>query len=161
MSREEQAATLKEGIYLIFSALAVVLAIRGHGQVTAGEALITLAVTLAGTVSAVFTADVLAHVVSHGRHMTAAEFRHAVRSSFGALSAVALPFIFLGISAATGWEVTAALLASAVSLALALAAIAWAAAHRVEMRWWQRLIVLVAETVLALAVIGLQLLAHA
>ncbi|MFT4219471.1 MAG: hypothetical protein QM611_02980 [Microbacterium sp.] len=161
LTKSERADRLKESIYLIFAALAVTLALRGHGDVEAGDALVTLAVTLAGTVLAVFTADVIAHVVVHGELMSRGELVHAMRTSFGALPAVALPFVLLGVSALTRWDVNAALLASAVALAFALVALAWVAVRRVTLRWWERLVVLGIETALAMAVIALQLLAHA
>lgn len=85
-SRDERASQLKESLYLTFAALAVSLALTGHKEVTAAEASLTLGVTLLGTVLAVFTADVIAHLVSHERLMSIVEFRHAVRSSFRNLS---------------------------------------------------------------------------
>ncbi|MFT4136650.1 hypothetical protein [Microbacterium sp.] len=160
LTTQEHADRLKESIYLIFAALAVCLALYGHEHVSAQEALVTLAVTLAGTVLAVFTADVIAHVVAHGRLMTRAELVHAMRTSFGALPAVTLPFVFLGVSALTRWRVESALVASAVALAAALFVLAWVAVRRARLRWWERLLLLGLETALALAVIALQLLAH-
>lgn len=160
LTRPDQAERLKESIYLIFAALAVTLAVGAHGHTTAGEALLTLGVTLLGTVLAVFTADIIAHFIVHEAMMTRAEFRHAFKVSFGALPAVLLPFIFLTISAITGWAVSTALLVSSIALVLALVILAQRAVRRLRLLWWQRLIVLGAEAVLALGVIGLQLLAH-
>ncbi|MFT3889701.1 MAG: hypothetical protein QM713_16280 [Arachnia sp.] len=156
----ERADRLKESIYLVFASLAVTLAITAHGHVTAGEALSTLAVTLIGTVLAVFTADLLSHVVLHERILTRQEFRQALRTSFGALPAVSLPFIFLGVSAATGWDVSSALLASTVALAASLVLVVWRATRRVRLPRWQRFILLCVEAALALVVVGLQVLAH-
>ncbi|WP_144717673.1 hypothetical protein [Agrococcus jejuensis] len=158
--REERAAVLKERIYLTFAALAVVLALAGHGHPTAGEALTTLGVTLAGTVLAVFTADVVSHIVVHESLPSRAEMRHIVGTLVGALGGVAVPFVFLGLSAAGAWEPDRALHASAVALIVALIVIGWLAVRRARITWWQRLVVLGAEAVLGLAVIGLQLVAH-
>ncbi|WP_229670597.1 hypothetical protein [Microlunatus endophyticus] len=140
--------------------MAVTLATWTHGHISAEGALLTLAVTLVGTVLAVFTADAIAHIVSHGRLMTRAEFVHAVRASFGALPAVVLPFLFLGIAAVTDWDVGAALLASTIALVLALVFLAWSAVRRVDLPWWQRPILLGILALLALLVIALQVLAH-
>ncbi|KJR05876.1 hypothetical protein ACE11G_14575 [Gordonia sp. PS3] len=159
-TREEQAAVLKESIYLVFATLSVTLAIRAHGDVSAPAALATLAVTLGGTVLAVFTADVLAHTVVHGVMMSRHEFAHAVRTSFGALSSVTLPFVFLCVSLITGWDVNAALLASTIALTVALVLICARAVHRVGLSWKQQVVMLTIEAALALAVIALQVMAH-
>ncbi len=159
-AHQQHADRLKESIYLSFAALAVTLALRSHGHINAGAAIATLAVTLLGTVLAVFTADIIAHLVAHERLMTRAELRHALRSTFGALGSVALPFVFLGIAAITGWDADSALLASAVALVVILVVVAQRAVRRINLRWWQRLIALGAESVLGLVVIGLQVLAH-
>lgn len=158
--RRARADQLKERIYLTFAALAVVLALGGHSEEDAGAALRTLAVTVFGTLLAVFVADVLSHLVVQERFMTAAEFRHALLSSFGALSAVTLPFVFLAIAAFGVWSTGAALRASAVALIVALVVIGLVAARSLQLQRWKRLILLGAEAALGLAVIGLQLLAH-
>lgn len=160
ITRRERGERLKESIYLIFAALAVTLSQLGHGHVEAGAALLTLFVTMLGTVLAVFTADLIAHFMVHERLTTWAELRHAIRVTFGALPSVAIPFLLLGISALTGWSVESALIASGIALAGALAAVTWAAVRKVRQTWWQGLLLLGIETVLALAVLGLQLLAH-
>ncbi|WP_139026037.1 hypothetical protein [Gordonia neofelifaecis] len=160
-TREERAAHLKESIYLIFATLSVTLAIRMHGGVTDLAAFVTLAITLGGTVLAVFTADILAHPVVHGSLMTRHEFFRAVRTSFGALSSVTLPFIFLAIAWITDWDVDAALLASTIALTVALVLICWSAVRRVGITWQQQLGLLAIEAALAGAVIVLQVLSHA
>ena len=160
LSTREQADHLKERIYLIFAALAVTLTLSSHGEVTAREGIITLGVTLLGTVLAVFTADLIAHFLVHEQLPTRKEFVHTVRASFGALPAVALPFIFLTISAFTSWDADSALLVSAIALAGSLILLTQRAVRRLKLGWWQRTIILGIEAVLALAVIGLQVIAH-
>ena len=145
---------------LRFAALAVVLALGAHGEAEPAAALITLTVTVFGTLLAVFTADIVSHLVVHERLFTVAELRHAIASSFGALGSVILPFVFLALAATEVWSLEAALRGSAIALIVALVVIGWIAARRVALTWWQRLIVLGAEAALGLAVIGLQLLAH-
>lgn len=136
------------------------LALGAHGHVDAAEALRTLAVTVFGTLLAVFTADVLSHLVVHERFLTAAELRHAITTSFGALGAVAVPFLLLA-AAAWGWgDVDAAMRWSSFALVAALIAIGFLAVRRIRRSWPARLLVLSGEAVLALAVIGLQVLAH-
>ncbi len=58
-NRGERAEHLMERIYLTFTALAVVIALRGHEGATTGEALVTLLVTSVGTLLAVLVADVI------------------------------------------------------------------------------------------------------
>jgi hypothetical protein len=157
--RQERADALKERIYLTFASLAVVLALNLHGPVSAAKAVLTLLVTVVGTLLAVFVADVVSHMVVHERGMSAAEMRHAVRSSFGALGAVGLPFLFLLFAVFGWWEVHTALTVSAIALIAALVVIGFVAVRRLRMTWWQRLVALGAEAALGLAVVGLQLLA--
>ena len=158
--RQERADRLKERIYLTFAALAVVLALNAHGAIDAGVAIRTLLVTVLGTLLAVFVADVVSHMVVHERGTTPAELRHAIGSSFGALSAVGLPFVFLLLALFGLWSTATALTASSIALIAALVVIGYAAVRRIPMPWWQRLIALGAEAALGLAVVGLQLLAH-
>jgi len=157
---EERAERLKEEIYLIFTALAVVIVLDSHGDATPGAALRTLALTTAGTLLAVFVADIVSHIAVHARILHRDELRRALAVSVGAVGAVALPFLFLGLAMAGVWEVGSALKASKIALIAALIAVGWVAVRRVRMRWWQRMIVLGAEALLGLAVIGLEILAH-
>jgi hypothetical protein len=157
--RQERAEALKERIYLTFAALAVVLALDVHDTTDAGVALRTLLVTVIGTLLAVLVADVLSHMVVHERGMTQREWRAALRSSFGAVGAVGLPFVFLLVALFGWWETTTALTASSIALIAALVVIGYAAVRSIPMTWWQRLIALGAEAAIGLAVVGLQLLA--
>ncbi|WP_432479429.1 hypothetical protein [Nocardioides sp. GXQ0305] len=157
---QEQADQLKERVYVTFTALAVVLALRGH-EVEAARALSLLGITVLGTVLAVFTADVVSHIAVHAQVPHRAALRHMVRVSFGALGAVALPFGFLLLAALEVWEVAVALRASSIALVAALVAIGYLAARRARLSAVQRAVVLLAEFLLGVAVIGLELLAHA
>lgn len=152
-------ARLKERVYVTFGALAVVLALRAHHE-SATEAAFTLAIAALGTVLAVFLADVMAHVVVHAALPDRAELAHAAQVSFGALGAVVLPLVFLGLAIADVWHVEAALRASSIALVAALVAIGYLAVRRVALPAWQKLIVLFAEFVLGTVVIGLELFAH-
>ncbi|MCE7483012.1 hypothetical protein LZG07_13915 [Microbacterium profundi] len=159
-TRHERAGLLKERIYLTFAALAVVLTLGAHGHVDPIEAIRTLAVTVFGTLLAMFTADIISHLVVHERSMTGTEFRHASVTTFGALGAVVLPFVFLAASAWGLWDTETALRAASFALVAALIAIGFLAIRRVRLSWWKRALVLGVEAMLALIVIGLQVLAH-
>lgn len=155
----ERAAILKERIYITFTALAVVLALRAHA-VSAGEAALSLVVVVTGTVLAVFVADVVSHIAVHEILPVRAELRHMTRVSIGALGALVLPAIFIGLAVADVWKIEAALRATSIALVAALAAIGYGAVRRARLTAWQRIIVLFGEVVLGLLVIGLELLAH-
>lgn len=159
-ARQARADHLKERIYLSFAALAVLLAINTHGDPAALDAFLTLLVTVLGTLLAVFVADIISFTVVHGRAMTRPEGRHAVFASFGALGAVSLPFIFLLLAVFGILPTQTALNASIIALVATLVLIGWAAVRTIPLKWWQRLIALVAEALLALGIVGLQLLAH-
>lgn len=157
---QERAGKLKERIYVTFSALAVVLALRAHDGVEASEALVTLLVTVAGTLLAVFVAELVAHLVAHRRMWTDAELRHAVSVSTSALGAIATPVVFLVLANFEVWRTDRALRASMIALIAALVAFSFAAIRHVPLSFWERLFALGALAVLGLAVIGLELLAH-
>lgn len=158
---EERADRLKERVYVTFAALAVVLTLRSHGDVTAGVAATTLLITVGGTLLAVLLADVVSHIAVHAALPTAAEARHMVAVCTGALGVLVLPMIFVGVAASGSWTVDGALRASTIALVASLGVVGWLAVRRVALPGWQKLLVLVAEVALGVAVVGLELLAHA
>ncbi|MCS5495826.1 hypothetical protein NY547_01050 [Cnuibacter physcomitrellae] len=161
LTGEQRADRLKERIYITFTALAVVLAIASHAsEVEAADAALTLLVTVGGAVLAVFAADVIAHIAVHRVLPTRVEAQHMFAVSFGALATLVLPMAFLVFAMLGRWTVEAALRASTIALIVSLAAIGWLAVRRVRLAWWQRLIVLLLEVALGVAVVGLELLAH-
>lgn len=158
-TREVRAARLKERIYVTFVALAVVLALRAQ-DADAGKAIATLAVTVLGTLLAVFVADFTSHFVVHERGLTRGELRVALLSSFGALTSLVLPFVFLLLALLGVWTTDGALLASNIALLVSLVVSGWVAVRKLRLSWWQRLFALGGEALLGLAVVGLQVLAH-
>ncbi|MCS0499893.1 hypothetical protein [Protaetiibacter mangrovi] len=157
--REERAAHLKERIYVTFAALAIIMGMLDH-HLEPGQAMRTLGVTILGLLVAVFVADVISLVVVHERPLTRREWRVALRTSFGAVGSLALPFVFLGLAALGVWSTDAALRASEIALIAALAGIGWIAIRKLQLRWWQRLFAITAEAAVGAAVVGLQVLAH-
>ena len=160
-SVEERAEHLKERIYVTFTALAVVLALRSHvEEVTARTAAVTLLITVVGILLAVLTADFMSHLVVHARLPSPGEAAHMVRVCVGAFGAVVLPLVFVVLAGAGVWRIEAALRASTIALLVALGVVAFLAVRRVQIPGWQKVLVLVAEVVLGAAVVGLELLAH-
>jgi hypothetical protein len=157
---QERADRLKERVYITFAALAVVLTLRSHGDVSAGTAATTLLITVGGTLLAVLLADVVSHLAVHGALPTAAEARHMVAVCTGALGVLVLPMIFFGVAGTGAWQTDRALGASAVALVVTLGVVARIAVRRIAVPRWQRLVVLAAVVALGFAVVGLELLAH-
>ncbi|MCG7288097.1 hypothetical protein MHY85_19235 [Cellulomonas sp. ACRRI] len=156
----ERADRLKERVYVTFAALAVVLTLRSHGDVTAGVAATTLLITVGGTLLAVLLADMVSHIAVHAALPTAAEARHMVAVCTGALGVLVLPMVFVGVAATGSWTVDGALRASTIALVASLGVVGWLAVRRVALPGWQKLLVLVAEVALGAAVVALELLAH-
>ncbi|MBM9468163.1 hypothetical protein [Nakamurella leprariae] len=158
-SAEERADRLKERIYITFTALAVVLALRSHAEST-GAVARTLLIAVVGTLLAVFVADVVSHIAVHAAFPRPAELRHIAGVSSSALGVLVLPMIFIGLAALDVWTLDGALRASTIALIAALAAAGWLAVRRVRLPRWQKLVVLFAEVVLGVVVVLLELWAH-
>jgi len=159
---EQRAAVLKERIYITFTSLAVVMALGSHAdELTAGAAAVTLLIAVVGTLLAVFVADLVAFIAIHTTVPDRAELGHMASVSIRALGVVGLPMIFVGLAGLGVWEVARALRASTIALIISLVAIGYVAVRRVRLPLGQRLIVLFAEFGLGVAVVALELLAHA
>ncbi len=156
---EERTDRLRERVYITFTALAVVLALRSHEDVEARAGLL-LVITVTGTLLAAFVADVISHIAVHAALPDRREFQRMLRVSTGALGGLVVPLTFVGFAAADVWSMDRALRAATVALVVALAAIGYLAVRRVRLPVWQKLVVLLAECVLGAAVVGLELLAH-
>ncbi|WP_375389847.1 hypothetical protein [uncultured Amnibacterium sp.] len=160
--REQRADALKERIYITFTALAVVLALRSElaEHASVGGAASTLALTVVATLLAVLVADVVSHITAHEALPTRAELSAMLRVVVGSLAVLVLPSAFLGLAALHVWTLDGALRGAEIALIVALVAIGWIAVRRLRLPWFQRLVVLLAEAALGLAVIALELLAH-
>lgn len=158
---EARAESLKERIYVTFTSLAVLLTLQTHAsETTTGAAALTLLIAVVGTLLAVFVADLLSHLTVHAKLPTASELRHMVGVSIGSIGVVVLPMVFLGLARIEVWSIETALLAAVAVQLATLAFVGFLAVRRIALPAWQKLMVLLAEVVLGLAVIGLELLAH-
>lgn len=158
---ELRAEALKERVYVTFTALAVVLALQAdltHASI--GSAARTLLLTVVGTALAVLVADVVAHITVHAALPTRRELRHMLVVSAGALTVLVLPLLLLGAAALGLLGLGAALRAASAVLVLALVGVGFLAVRRLTLPLGQRLLVLLAEAVLGLAVVGLELAVH-
>jgi hypothetical protein len=86
---------LKERVYVTFTALAVVLALRGREEAPT-QAALTLLIVVTGTLLASLVSDVVSHIAVHEVLPSPPELRRMTRVSAGALGALALPFLFVG-----------------------------------------------------------------
>ena len=157
---QQRADRLKERVYITFTALAVVLALRSHDEPTEGVAR-TLLITVVGTLLAVFVADVVSHIAVHAALPNRDEMRQIAGVSTSALGVIVLPMVFVVLAAISIWTVEAALRASTIALISTLAAVGYLAVRRVRLPLWQKVLVLFGEVALGLAVVFLELLAHA
>jgi hypothetical protein len=159
--REQRGEQLKERVYITFTALAVVLALRAdvHHE-TAGGAAGTLAVAVVGTLLAVFVADYISHITVHEALPTKDELLHMVVVVLGAAETLVIPIIIIGLAALHVLTLEVALTVCMVVLIVTLVAVGFLAVRRLKLPLLQRLLVLLAEAVLSLLVVGLELLAH-
>ncbi len=158
---QQRGEQLKERVYITFTALAVVLALRADiAHETIGGAAGTLTVAVIGTLLAVLLADVVAHITVHQALPTRAELVHMVVVVLGAAETLVLPLLVIGLAALGLFSLEVALTTSTVILVVTLIAVGYLAVRRLKLPLVQRLLVLLAEFVLGLVVVGLELLAH-
>jgi hypothetical protein len=81
--------------------------------------------------------------------------------SLGAAVVTVPPLILLALAAIGFWSAATALLLSLLTLLISLIAISYLALHRLRLPVWQKVVFFGAEAFLGLAVIALDLLAHA
>jgi hypothetical protein len=156
---QEHADRLKERVYITFTTLAVVLALRGHGESSA-EAATTFAIVVAGSLLASAVSDVVSHIAVHAALPSRTELRRLARVSTSALYALAVPFVFIALALVGAWTVDRALRASSIALVASLVAVGYLAARRARLPLLYRLLVLFLEFAIGVIVILLELLAH-
>jgi hypothetical protein len=160
-SASQRAASLKERVYIIFTSLAVVLALRSHAdETTPAAAAATLSIVVIGSLLGIFVADLLSHLTVHSKLPTGAELHHMIAVSVDGLGVLVTPLILLA-AAGFGLLTTAAALGWAVVvLVVSLAVVGFLAIRRLEIPLHHKAAIMFAEVVLSLLVIGLELLAH-
>ena len=157
---EESARALKERVYATFTGLAVIMIYAVGDHPDAGHALRSLVVSIVGISAAGFTAEVIAHQVTHAALPSRAELRVMLRIAAGALASASLPVLAL-LAAVLGWvEATTALWIGVGIYAAVLAAIALIAVGRAGLTWRQGLVSLAFLLGLGALVVGVLALAH-
>lgn len=160
-TRTHRASALKERIYVAFTALAVIIALRAHDEdPTASLALGTLAITVVATICAVYVADLLSHMVIHARLPATSEHRHMIAGTLGAGAVAIPPLVCLALARVGLYGTATGLLAAMLVTIATLAAVGILAVRRLSVPRAQRIAILAAESGLAVAVIALELLSH-
>lgn len=160
-SARHRAASLKERVYIIFTSLAVVLALRSHAdQTTPGAAAATLSIVVIGSLLGILVADLLSHLTVHSELPTGAELHRMVAVSADGLGVLVAPLLLLAAAGLGFWSTAVALGWAIVVLVVSLAVVGFLAVRRLEIPLHHKAAIIFAEVVLSLLVIGLELLAH-
>ncbi|SDS14716.1 hypothetical protein [Microlunatus soli] len=161
LSPDQLTEVVKERLYATITGLAILLAIRGHGEIheplsVLGTLVIgVLAITLAG-----FVADVVSHLSVHRTFPDRHELGHLVLIGRHAIGVVVVPAVLLLISTAGGMRPEAAVTASVWTLVITLIVVGYLAVRRAQVIWWQKLVAVAMLGGLGVLVVFLQVLAH-
>jgi hypothetical protein len=152
---------LRERVYVTFTAIAVLIAISGHGESPdPAAALFTLLITVVGVLLAGFTADAVSSMLVHQTLPSRKEVGSMLAVSAQALGAILVPTLFLVFAVFGVMQVGPALRSSIVVLLVTLGVIVWLAVRRAGLAWWKTLMVLVVIVGLGVVVVLLEYLAH-
>lgn len=160
-SARHRAASLKERVYIIFTSLAVVLALRSHAnETTPAAAAATLSIVVIGSLLGIFVADLLSHLTVHSTLPTGEELRRMIAVSADGLGVLVTPLILLA-AAGLGLLSTATALGWSIAvLVVSLGVVGFLAIRNLPIPVHHKVAIMFAEVVLSLLVIGLELLAH-
>ena len=160
-SAVHRAASLKERVYISFTSLAVVLALRSHAdETTPAAAAVTLSIVVIGSLLGIFVADLLSHLTVHAQLPSGPELHHMIAVSTEALSVLVTPLLLLTAAGLGLWSTAVALQWATVVLVVTLLVVGYLAIRRLDLPFRHKAFIMFAEVVLSLVVIGLELLAH-
>lgn len=161
LSALHRAASLKERVYISFTSLAVVLALRSHAdETTPAAAAVTLSIVVVGSLLGIFVADLLSHLTVHAQLPSGQELHHMIAVSTEALGVLVTPILLLTAAGLGLWSTAVALQWAVVVLVVTLLIIGYLAIRQLELPFRHKAVIVFAEVVLSLLVIGLELLAH-
>lgn len=157
----QRAETLKERVYISFTSLAVVLALQSHAdETTPAAAAATLSIVVVGSLLGIFVADLLSHLTVHAKPPTREELHHMTAVSVEALGVLVTPLLLLAAAGLGLWSTAVALRWAIAVLAVTLFVISYLAIRQLKLPVRHKAVILFAEVLLSLLVIGLELLAH-
>jgi hypothetical protein len=147
----QRAASLKERVYISFTSLAVVLALRSHAdETTPAAAAATLTIVV----------DLLSHLTVHAKLPSRPQLHHMIAVSTESLTVLVTPLLLLTAAGLGLWSTAVALQWAIVVLVVTLFIIGYLAIRRLDLPFRHKALIVFAEVVLSLLVIALELLAH-
>ena len=156
-----RAEALKERIYVTFTALAVTVSFqRDTAHASVGTAALALFLTVAGTLLAIFVADVIASMVRHSKVPSRHELLHLAYVCVRSLFVLIAPMAVLGLTLLDLIDLATALRLITFVLASTLVVVALVAVRRLRVRLSQKVMVLSVVTALGLGVMALELAVH-
>jgi hypothetical protein len=160
-SARQRAERLKERVYISFTSLAVVLALQSHAdETTPAAAAATLSIVVIGSLLGIFVADLLSHLTVHAKPPTREELHHMIAVSGEALGVLVTPLLLLAAAGLGLWSTAVALRWAIIVLVVTLVLIGYLAIRQLKLPFRHKSVIVLAEVVLSLLVIGLELLAH-
>lgn len=159
--RRQAGDRLRERIYATFTALAVLVALNGHGEhLVPGDVLWTMLISVVGVLLAGLASDLVSHMIVHTTLPSALEFRHMVAVASRALGVLVVPVIMLLLAVGGVVAVHTAMTVAIVALIVSLAVVARIAVSRTGPAGWKQLLVLAVIVALGVLVVFLEQLAH-
>ena len=155
------AAGLKERVYATFTGLAILLAVRAHGEhFDPTGANISLIIGVAGITLAGFVSDILSHLSVHRTFPNRRKVAHLFWVAFSALGSLVVPGVILALASFGVVDADLAATLAITALILTLAVIVLLAVRRTGLSFFRQVLAIVMLTALGGAVIALELLAH-
>lgn len=159
--RRQAGDRLRERIYATFTALAILVALNGHGEhLDPANVLWTMLISVAGVLLAGLASDLVSHMIVHNTLPTGVEFRHMAAVASRALGVLVVPVIMLLLAVWGAVEVHTAMTVAIAALIASLAVVARIAVSRTGLAGWKQLAVLVVIVALGVLVVFLEQLAH-
>ena len=158
--RRQAGDRLRERIYVTFTALAILMAMNGHGELDSPTVLWTLVVSVVGVLLAGLASDLVSHMIVHSNLPSVREFRHMAAVSSRALGVLVVPVIAVALAVFDVIEDRTAMTIAIVALIVSLAVIARIAVARSGISGWRQFAALAVLVALGVLVVFLEALVH-
>lgn len=158
--RRQAGDRLRERIYVTFTALAILMAMNGHGELDSPTVLWTLIISVVGVLLAGLASDLVSHMIVHSTLPSAKEFRHMLAVSSRALGVLVVPLIAVGLAVFDVIADSTGMTVAIVALIASLAVIARIAVARTGLSGWRQLAALLVIVALGVLVVFLEALVH-
>ncbi|MGO4301135.1 hypothetical protein [Leifsonia sp. RAF41] len=158
--RRQAGDRLRERIYVTFTALAILMAMNGHGELDSPTVLWTLVISVVGVLLAGLASDLVSHMIVHSTLPAANEFGHMLAVSSRALGVLVVPLISVGLAVFDVIPDRTGMTIAIVALIVSLAVIARIAVARTGLSGWRQLAALLVIVALGVLVVFLEALVH-